>query len=207
MAGATLSNNTRDVSSVIDFEAYNTLFGSSTEFLSYNAAPRQAWDYAESIDHDQTAGAFRSWCRGGIATSVSSPVFDASRVRSYKHTPESATYPVFMQRKVFVPAGGSLYVRCYIQKDATMSYLPRLWVFSADKEPLISGSPDSEQIMTDSLNTWEILTATVTNSTDSAKAYLVRTLAKNASGNVYTDPIILLSSYIPAYDMVGGLAA
>lgn len=205
---ATLSNNLRDLNSVGTAFFINTLFGSATEFAAYNTDTRLIADYVESIDHDQVAGAFRAWTRGGIVTSVSSPVYDSSRVRSYQHAPESATYPVFMQRQVYVPPGGSIYVRCYVRKDSSMSYLPRLWIFSADKEPLLSGSPDSEQIMTNSIDIWEVLTATVTNSTDSPKLYIVRTLAKAASGNVYADPIIRVSSFLPesSMSMSGGMA-
>jgi hypothetical protein len=98
-----------------------------------------------------------------------------------------------MQQRVYVPAGGRLYVRCYVRKDVSMAYLPRLWVFGGEKEPLLAGTPDAEAIMSNSTDTWEVLEATVTNTTDTPKVYMVRTLAKNASGNVYFDPEIIVS--------------
>jgi hypothetical protein len=191
---------------VNEFTAYDTLFGSAIEFLSYNAVERRIFDYADSADHDQVAGAFRAWTRGGITSSVATPVFDASRVRSYNAVCETASYYAFMQRQVLVPAGGSVYVRCYVRKDASMSYLPRVWVFSADLEPLISGSPDAEVIMTNSVDTWEVLEATVTNTTDAPVLYTVRMLAKNAANNVYFDPIIMTSALFIPLGMSGGLA-
>ncbi len=207
LQNATLNNNNRDLSNAMTGQAFNTLFGSAVEFNAYNSVASQVYDYFESIDHDQVAGAFRAWTHGGIVNSIASPAFDASRVRSYQHVPENTSFPVFRQQLIVVPEGATLYVRCYVQKDASMSYLPRLWVFSADKEPLITGSPDSEIIMTNSTNTWEILETTVTNTTNGDKMYKVRTIAKNASGNVYFDPIIRLSSFQINKDMVGGLVA
>ncbi len=196
LRGTLMFGNTRDLNNVNAGQAFNTLLGSSTEFLNYAGTSRSLVDYFESLDHDQVAGAFRAWTKGGITSSVVSPVFDASRPRSYNAVCESATYPIFFQRLVQVPAGGSVYVRCYVRKDASMAYLPRLQVFSAEKEPLLSGSPDVEVQMTNSTNTWEVLEATVTNTTDAPKLYVVRCLAKNASDNVYFDPIIRTSSYI-----------
>ena len=193
--GARMSNNTRDLINISNGQAFNTLFGSSTEFSNYNAALRTLIDYVESFDHDQTAGAFRSWTRGGITSSNTGTVYPG-RPRSYNAVCESASYPAFFQRQVLVPAGGSVYARCYARKDASMSYLPRVWVFSAEQEPLVSGTPDAEVTMdvADAVDTWEVLEATVTNATDAAKLYTVRMLAKNASGNVYFDPEITVSA-------------
>jgi hypothetical protein len=187
---AIFSNNTQDLTSIASAQAFNSTFSSATPFLLYTDTRRQVNDYVESISDGNVVGAFRAWCKGGVVTNVASPVYDATRARSYKHAPEDANNYVFMQQVERVPAGASLNVRCYVQKDASMSYLPRLWIYNASKEPLISGSPDVEVIMTNSLNTWEVLTATITNNTNGPQFYYIRTLAKNASGNVYFDPIV-----------------
>lgn len=189
-------NTTSDINQVLTMLAINTVFGSATEVANYTDISRAIWAYQESRDHDAVAGAYRAWVRGGTVTSVASPVFDVTRIRSYQHSPVSATDPCFMQRKVLVPANTSLFVTCYIQKSVSMSYLPRLWVMLASKEPFLTGSPDVEVIMTNSTATWETLTASVTNSTDSAVEYIVRTVSKNASGTVTVDPILQFSGGI-----------
>jgi len=206
VVNCTFRHNTNDINGISNILLFNTLLDDASEVVVANlfSLPNTS---VMSFDHDQVAGAFKAWTFGGNVTSVSSPVFDTSRVRSFQHGPTSALFPVFMEREILVPAGASLYVRCYVRKTVTMTYLPRLWVFSLDKEPLITGSPDSEQIMTNSIDTWEILTATVTNSSDSPKLYMVRTLAKNASGLVYFDPIIRTSSFIADAGMLGGMAS
>ena len=202
---ALFSGNTRDINLQWQGSLYNTLLGSATEFLSYNGTNIPIWNYVESIDHDQVPGAFKAWCKGGIVTSVASPVYDASRVRSYKHAPESASSYVFTKTVVIVPPGGSLNVRCYVQKDVSVAWLPRLWIMPADIDPLITGSPSIEVIMTDGLNTWEVLTGSITNSTNAPKPYVVETIAKNGSGNVYFDPVIRISSFVPEMGMAGGM--
>lgn len=204
--GATMNNNTRDLSRVCSGQAFNSLFGSGTEFLNYNAASRSIIDYVESLDHDQTGGAYRAWTRGGITSSVASPVYD-NRVRSYNAVPESATYYAFWQRQVVVPAYGSINVAVAVQKDTSMAYLPNVQIFPSSMEPLISGSATLTLTMTNSTNTWEVLEGTVTNNTDAAVYYTVRMLAKNASGNVYWSPVIRVSSYQVDAGMSGGMAA
>lgn len=199
LLSCTLNNNTRDLNASNGLnrtQLFACLLGSATEFLNYNSVFRTLIDYVESLDHDQVAGAFRAWTTGGITSSVSSPVYDASRVRSYNAVCESATTYAFWQRQVLVPALGTVYVRCYVQKDVSMSYLPRVQIFASSKEPLISGSADATAIMTNSTNTWEVLEVSFTNSTNAPVPYTVRMLAQNASGNVYFDPIIRTSNFV-----------
>lgn len=191
---AVFQNNTRDFRATDSVRLYNCLMGAQP-FNLYNqpANGRNIQSYSESIDHNQSAGAFLAATLGGLISDVATPVFDGTRPRSYLHDPESDVYPVFMQQDVLVPPGETLSVTCYVRKDASMSYLPRLHVFNIGKEPLIAGTPDVEDIMTDSVDTWETLEAEVTNSANYPVMYRVRTLAKNATGNVYFDPVITVN--------------
>lgn len=198
----TFSGNTND----FNLAASGSVAYGSTPgiFTSYNSPSfHTVWDYMESIDHGNVVGGFQAWCLGGIVSDIASPVYDATRSRSYKHAAESASAYVFRQQQILVPPKGSINVRCYVQADTAMAYLPRLWVFAASKEPLITGSADVEVTMPGgySINTWYILSATFTNSSDEPYPYIVRTLAKNASGNVYFDPIIRVSGMIQGGNM------
>lgn len=168
---------------------YNTLLDPSVaanEHTSYLAPNRNLSDYTESFDHDQVTGAFKAWAAGGVVVNVATPVF-GSRPQSYDHKCEHADYPVYLQRDVWVAPGQSLGVICYVRKTASMAYLPRLWVFSADNDPFFSGTPNVEKIMTDSVDTWETLSAQIVNPSSLPKLYRVRTVAKNATGDVYFD--------------------
>lgn len=205
LRSATLSNNNFDVSQAGMLQAFNTLFGSATEFRLYNNSARQLWDYAESMDHDQVAYAYRAWTTGGITSTVASPVYD-NRARSYNAVCESASLYAFWQRTVYVPAYGSINVAVAVQKDASMAYLPNVQIFPASAEPLISGSASLTLTMTNSTNTWEVLEGSVTNATDAGVYYVVRMLAKNATGNVYWSPVIRVSSFWAAPGLDGGLS-
>lgn len=208
--GSVFSGNTADIDLVADGAVfYNTQFGSTPPFSGYNSSNFSLpWSYTESVDHNGVVGAFMAWCLGGIVSNVASPVYDSTRVRSYQHAATSASAYVFRQQHITVPPSGSVNVRCYAQADTAMAYLPRLWIFTANKEPLISGSPDVEVTMPTgySTNTWYVLTGTYTNTTNEPVPVIVRTLAKNASGNVYFDPVVMVSSFIPARVMEGAMS-
>lgn len=211
--GAQFRNNTRDFRAADSVRIYGALMGTQP-FNLYNqpANGRNILSYSESIDHNQIAGGFLSATLGGLVSDVSSPAFDGTRPRSYRHVPESTAYPCYMQQDVLVPPGETISVTCHVRKDASMGYLPRLQVFSIGKEPLLSGTPDVEAVMTDSVDTWETLEAEVTNAANYPVTYRVRTLAKNASGNVYFDPMITVGGAGGAsmnldVGMTGGLVA
>lgn len=188
LTGATLTN-TSDMLNMAQSTVFNTLFSGTTEFSGYNGVNVNIANFVESINHDQVANAYRAWTRGGIVDSDTGTVAPG-RTRSYKHACETASFAVFKQEKFVVQPSGGLVVQTYIRKTVTMAYLPRVWILEPDEEPLISGSPTSEAIMTDSIDTWETLVQVYANSGTSPIAITVRTLAKNASGNVFFDPII-----------------
>lgn len=190
-----LENNVNaDVTTPKNGKAYNTQFNSTNEFTGDTSVARPVDMYFESINHDDTAGNYLALTQGGRTTTVAPPSEAyPGQPRAYLHSPVSTSVPAYMVTDVLVPPGETLTVTCYARKDASMSYLPRLWVFSADKQPLVSGSPDVEDIMTDSVDTWETLEAEVTNSANYPVTYRVMTLAKNASGSVYVDPVIAVS--------------
>lgn len=199
------SNNTADLVRVSDAVLVNTILSSTTEFSGYNSVYRNLTAYVESVDHDQVAGAYKAWTRGGIVTKQST-TYPTGYTYSFDHALESATYYCFWQRAVTVPAGGGLVVECLIRKDASMSYLPRLWLLLPGVEPLISGSPSYEAIMTNSVDTWETLLLVYANATSADAQITVRTIGQNATGHVYALPIVTVLA--PAtYDVYSTLQA
>jgi len=145
-----------------------------------------AWHYVESQDHDQVAGAFRAWCRGGVVNSTEA-VKPTGKDRSYQHIPESASYPVFKQERLSIAAGAAVIVHYWMRKDASMAYLPRTQIIDQHADPLVDAgnSALAEQVMTDSTDTWESGVLTWKNSGTTPRDVYVRTLAKSASGNFY----------------------
>ena len=186
--GATITCAT-DLLDVINMQLYNALLSGTTEFSGYNGARMSINAFSESVDHDQVANAYRAWTKGGIVDSDIGTVY-TGRTRSYKHACTTASFYTFQNRTFTVQPGGGLVVQCYVRKSATMSYLPRVWILTPGQEPFISGSPNAEDIMTDSVDTWEELNLVYANGGTSPIDVVVRTVAKNASGNVFFDPIV-----------------
>jgi hypothetical protein len=195
--GVVTSGGTNDFSSCEFCRGLNCTFGAGNQFNAAILSSRAVNGYVESVDNGQTVGGYKAFPGGGTITDVASPVYDASRPRSYKHALGSATFYTFMSRQTVVPAGGSIYVRCYMQVDTVFAYLPRLWVFTSDREPILSGSPQVEVIYPNdgTTNVWKILEGTYANTTTEDQFVTVRTIGLNASGNFYTDPIIRVSSF------------
>lgn len=184
----TTLTNTSDLRNLADSLIYNSTLSGTTENNGYNSANVNISAFVESIDHDAVAGAYKAWTRGGIVTKTAA-VFPTGYTSSQQHACESASFYCFQNYSLTIPAGGGLVVQCYVQKDASMSYLPRVWILLPGVEPFISGSPSYEAIMTDSLNTWETLALVYANAGTAPVTVTVRTVAKNASGNVYFYPI------------------
>lgn len=169
----------------------NCLFTTAAAEVGRYADPlyRLPGSYAESVNHNQVAGAFRSWTHGGIISSVVD-VVPTGKARSYRLACETTSYPGFMQSRVTVGAGETLRVRCWLRKDAAMAYLPRVQIILASADPLTNSaaSPTAEAVMTDSVDTWELVSCSWTNSTSGPMDVMVRCQGKNASGNVWFYP-------------------
>lgn len=203
-ANATFTN-TADLSSQAQSKFFNCLFSGTTENSNYNNIDVGIDNFVESFDHDQTANQYRAWTKGGIIDSDTGTVY-TGRTRSYKHACSSASFYAFQNRTFTVQAGGGLVVQCYVRKSVSMSYLPRIWILTPGQEPFIAGSPAYEDIMTNSVDTWEELNLVYANGGTSPIDVVVRTVAQNASGNVFFDPIVTVLA--PAtYDVYNTLLA
>ena len=176
------ANNTYDIRES-QFNAYNISLASTTENYLYTNLSRNI--YSESIDHDQTAGAFKSWTKGGVTTSVATPV-PTGLTRSYQLALENATVEGFFNRRVNVPAGKNINLTLYLRKSASMTYLPRVWVCKYGTEPFTTAGDILHTFtMTNSTDTWETDTYSYTNSADYDVELECRFVGMAATGYVY----------------------
>jgi hypothetical protein len=164
----------------------NCVLGSNLEIQTYNSAGLPPWALTESVDHDQQAGALRTWSRGGIVSSVAN-VCAPGRSRSYQHVLESAVCPCFWCRRITLEPGRTLRVRAWFRKDLSMAYLPRVQIVPGVVDEATGGTPLVEAQMTDSTGVWEILGVAYTNAATAPVELVVRCVAMNASGNVWSD--------------------
>ena len=166
---------------------YNTKMCNAVEFYGYNGAFISPNSYSPSYDHDQSLGSFKAWMRGGIVASVASPEVGDTTIWMLL-TPESLTYPVFREYYETLEVGQKMKIRCKIQKDSAMTYLPRIQMIDPTNDPLVDStkSPLVESIMTDSINTTEVLNISYKNVKTSRMPVIIRVIGKSASGVIYS---------------------
>ncbi|MHB9032338.1 MAG: hypothetical protein ACYC6L_04735 [Anaerolineae bacterium] len=164
--------------------SFNTLFGSATENSGYLDFRKEI--YSESVDHDQVAGAYRAWTKGGVTTSVANPL-PVGFTRAYQIALVNASNEGYWQREATVAAGASVNIEMWLRKDAAMTYLPRCLVFNkASTDPFAGGTALKTFTMTDSVDTYESDTYTYTNTGTEDVPLVIRFQGMNATGNVFT---------------------
>lgn len=180
---AQFTDNSYDLYTTL-FTCFNVLLGSTTEVGQYTRLAKEC--YSESIDHDQSAGAFKAWTRGGVTSSqiVTKPTGYTSAMQTVL---EDANNEGFWQKEVLVAAGASVSIVMNLRKSASMVYLPRVIIFNkALTDPFAGGTGIHTFTMTDSVDTWEAETYTYSNDTANDVTLIIRTQGKNASGNVFS---------------------
>jgi len=164
--------------------AFNTKFGAATENTLYTTIPVLL--YSESIDHDQTPGAFRAWTKGGI-TSSQAVTLPAGYTQANQTVLENATSEGYWQKEYTVGAGASMNITMNLRKSASMTYLPRCIIFNkAATDPFAGGSGIHTFTMTNSVDTWEAETYTYYNATAADITLVIRFQGMNATGNVFS---------------------
>jgi hypothetical protein len=202
--GGTYLGNTSGVHASSGIKLYNAVFQTNTQdifqsvFVAFNTAMLSASEvtgvgtysvkemYSESIDHDQVAGAFKSWTIGGTTTKQA-VVFPTGYTNSMNTVLASATIEGYWQKEVTIGAGASVNISMYLRKNAAMTYLPRIIVFNkASTDPFAGGAGLYTFTMTDSIDTWEDDLYTYTNSGTEDVTLVIRCQGMNATGNMYS---------------------
>ena len=176
--------NTYDLN-ICSGSSIESLYGSNTEHYQYNGIYFLHKTIMTSFVHDQVAGAFRAWTRGGITSSTATSP-PTGRTRSYQTVCESATYPGWYQREIVVDAGRQLRLRVWLKADAGVEIKAQLVLPTAD--PLITGTGTGEwQQIGTSDGTWYEYVTSWTNSATYPVTIYARVLSTAASGNGYSD--------------------
>ena len=184
---AIFDKNTQHIETSI-FNMFNTSFGAGTENKNYTNLAKEA--YSESIDHDQVAGAYKAWTKGGVTSSQAS-VLPAGYSKAYATVLENAAVEGYWQKEVTVSAGASVNITMNLRKAASMTYLPRCIIFNkAETDPFAGGAGLNTFTMTDSVDTWEDDIYTYTNETSEDVTLVIRFQGMAASGTFYSALLI-----------------
>lgn len=178
---ATFSANGNDIEGSI-FTLFNVLLGSSIENANYGVLAKSV--YSESIDHDQVAGAFKAWTKGGVTSSQTAT--PPTGYTQYNQTVlENATNEGYWQKEFTVGPGASINFDLWLRKSASMTYLPRVIVFNkAATDPFAGGAGIHTFTMTNSVDTWENEVYIYTNTGAADVTLVIRFQGMNASGNM-----------------------
>lgn len=138
-----------------------------------------------SYNHNQVAGAYyRVMASGSVASDTGT--VPAGHLQSYKFTFIDANYLTTLPVTFTLAAGKSVSVEVQLRKTASMAVLPAAYLMESIYHPIpFPDKADESFTMTDSTNTWEQDTFSITNSTDFDKEYTLWFTAKNANGNVF----------------------
>jgi len=215
-SGCTFTGNSRDLRALVGYQVsgcslYNCSLGAATEFSGYNTAAVSGRNvYSESVNHDQIDGAFKAWMIGGVVASVSD-VKRPGRERSYKHTLENASHPVFSVWTHVVEPGQTLTLAAWAYKTTSLAYLPRVWIIDPTRNPIADPTnctPLAEDIMADINGEWDALEVSWTNTDAGPVEVWFLTVAQGASGDVYFDFAEAEAagpSGLPATSLLGGV--
>jgi hypothetical protein len=207
MANATFTNNSKDMESVGNGRAYNTSFGSGTEFNNYNAN-RLASAYFESFDHDQVTNAYKAWTRGGIITSDETTP-PTGYDRWYEHACEyvsTGSYACFRQFETVVLSGEAIEVigKIRIADGEDLSTdPPALQIIDKFSDPLVDNtqSPLAEDEIPEPDGGveagWQDVSVIWANQGDAPRTVIVRMYASVAgvTADVDVDEVWAIATY------------
>jgi len=142
--------------------------------------------YSESIDHDQIAGAYKAWTKGGV-TSSQAVTLPTGYTIAMQTVLENAAVEGYWQKEYTVGAGASIQFTANLRKHDAMTYLPRCIIFNkASADPFAGGAGLHTFTMTDSIDTWESEAWTYTNSTAADVTLVVRFQGMHATATFYS---------------------
>jgi len=164
----------------VDFSKFTTLVNGYVGYI-------RPYQIVELFDHNGIPGDYKSWTRGGTATSQASVLPDGYSVAYLINPVSTVQDPTFMNQYFDVPAGESRSIEVQLRKSKSMVYLPRVYLSYSDGVPLQGETPLDSFTMTDSIDTWESDTFIVDNTSGTTTLnYKLVFTANDSSGDVYT---------------------
>jgi hypothetical protein len=138
-------------------------------------------------DFNGIDGEFRSWQLGGTIINTTEQ-FPVGQTRSYKISFRLNDY-CFYEQKFSLNAGQKLAFNIHFRKDTAMAYLPRLWIYENETDPIADANDLLyEKVMSDSIDTWETYACEFENPSAYPKSYTMTIIGKNTDGILYFLP-------------------
>lgn len=176
--------NTTDINmSMLNMINVSFASSGSTDVANYQSLSKL--NYTDSVNHNKSAGSFKSWTGGGITTTVTTPV-PTGFTRSYQLALENASEEGFCNRHVNVPAGKTISINLYLRKSASMTYAPVMWVYPMGVDPFSQPGSILKTFTSTQINVWETDTYSYTNSENYDVELEIRTVGMASTDYVYS---------------------
>jgi hypothetical protein len=145
------------------------------------------YQYKESLDHNQSLGAFHAYTNGGTVSSIVDPT-GGSELGWNAISPNSATNPCFYQHEYSLDPGEWLFMSAKVSKTvSSMTLAPALQIIDPFQDPLVlaTNNPLASIVIPGDLNGTYYPIAIAYQNTTSRRIYvLARMICKNATGTV-----------------------
>jgi uncharacterized protein YjbI with pentapeptide repeats len=189
IANTTFSGTGITLNDCACIHARNVLFSSSTDNSTYNTIDNPPWAYADSRDHNQVAGAYKAWTRGGIVTSQGSAV-PLGYTSAYAIACANAANWGFYQEDYTIAPGQRLVWLVYRQQTTSTSALAE--VVQPGNDPLVSSTQAALVQVTfgADINAWAVQQIEYTNATGFPQTVTLRVRGRAASGTLYVLPVL-----------------
>ncbi len=189
LSGASFSGqSSADIYNCPDLRLRNCLLGSTSEVYGYNTTSMPSWAYVESRDHDQVAGAFKSWTRGGITVKQATTV-PTGYSYAYQLTCESATMWGFYQERYTLAPGQT--ARWIVYRNQSVDTASKAEIVALGNDPLVGGTALATATFTTDTGTWEAKQLEYTNTSTVPLAVQLRVSGKSASGTLTFLPVFI----------------
>ncbi len=185
---SSFASATADLYACAEMKLSNCLLSSAVENSQYNTAAANPWWYVSSTDHDQVAGAYKAWSKGGIVTSQATTV-PPGYSSAYQIALESATYWGFYEHAYAVAPGQTL--RWIVYRNQTIDASSKAEIVDTSHDPLLGGTALDTHTFTTATGSWEAGQVEYTNSGTLPTTIKLRVSGKSATGTVYFLPVLV----------------
>ena len=174
------------------FTMQNTFMDAANEVTGYsetNSGSVPINNYASSRDHDQVAGAYKAWSRGGIIVKQA-VTYPTGYSFAYQLTCETASYWGYYQEKATVAPGQTLKYLVYRYQTADTS--SKTEIVALGNDPLIgSGTALATTTFTTGTAAWEAKQIEWKNTDTIPREVMLRVSGKHASGVLTFLPVLI----------------
>lgn len=189
------NNSTADLNTILECTMYDGRLESTVQVANYRGNSTRKWINNESYDHNEQAGYYRAWMKGGYILTddtLGSVGTDEQKAADAPHNPSNKFVleeitPVFREFEgVYFPENKKIRIVIPVKKDFNGGVVKAQIVLPMTDTMIDElALPLAEDKMSDVKDTWEDLI--LEYKSPYTRPLTIRVYAQNVSGNVWVD--------------------